>query len=338
MYNLLYSGFPRQISVPWRINVKNMTEFKNEVNKYNGRKRVFASVYNYHTLNGVGNYENVILDKVFFDFDGPSAYESIRTATTYLLGCGNRFTIFFSGGGFHLYIFVAFGSHIVDKKSCLTNMQMYFKDMLNLDLDRAVVGDLARVATIPNTYNIKRKKYCIPITTEDLDKGLDHIMTLADHQCNKLIVYGKEPLNAMEFDRPSNFESMMHTAYSNVHIDKELDIEGMPRCISVLLKRGYTVNVGWRGRFLIIMYLKSIGYMPSQIEEMLLLYLTNPYNGMTEAEHCINTKNQVNDIFKSNRYIFPKCDTIKQDGYCPANGYCDMTSKWGDEQRVVLYK
>lgn len=340
MYKLLYNTFPRQIAIPYRINCRNELEFRNIVARYNGRKRVYSSIYNYNTLKGPMEPYNIVLDKIFFDFDGENAYDSICAAVKYLLRCGTRFVFFFSGGGFHLYIICTNGRLVEgDKKACLINAQMHYQKLLNLDIDRAVIGDLARVATVPNTFNTKRNRYCIPLTVEDLNKGMEYIKELSRHQVFKLKVYGNEPLDISQFDRECKYEINIQHAYEGAVYDGICSIEGAPDCVSLLLNKGDEINVGWRGRFLIIIYYKARGFIPKQVEELLYTFLTNPYNGLTEGEHCVKIKHQVNDIFEDDRYVFPKCETIKQDGYCPHKGYCPMAGEWGRDHKVKgLYK
>ena len=38
------------------------------------------------------------------------------------------------------------------------------------------MGDVARVATIPGTFNNRRKEYCIPLTTDDLERAIEDVI------------------------------------------------------------------------------------------------------------------------------------------------------------------
>ena len=135
---MLYDQFPRQVAIPYRINCNNESEFIEEINKYNGHKRVFTSVYNFNTTE---EDTEIILDKVFFDFDGENAYNSIVSAYEYLKEHNLKFTMFFSGGGFHLYIFLKNYEHLNNKKATLINIQYHFKNIITYQVDNDTITE-----------------------------------------------------------------------------------------------------------------------------------------------------------------------------------------------------
>lgn len=339
MFKLLYNNYPRQVGFPFRVNCRNELEFKRYIKQANGSKRIFASVYNYHTL-GDKPYENINLSRVFFDFDNETAYTSVIRCVRYLLDNDLRFIVCFSGAGYHVYLFTTNYSHLKDIKQTLTNIHNHFSNMLDLDLDEAVVGDICRLAGIPNTFNTKRGKFVIPLTIEDLERGEEYIKELANHQVFKLKVYGTKLLDASTFDRPSTSNTIKDSVYEDVALDDIICIDGAPPCISMMLTNGDKIEVGWKNRFLIIVYYKDRGYAKNQVEELLIKYLTNPYNGTTEGLHCIKNKHQVEELFKQSKYVFPSCESIKKNnGCCKYKGFCNQTKQWGNEHKVRgLYK
>ena len=159
MYNLLYNYFPRQISLPYRKNV-DREEFFSLINRLNGKSRIFASVYNY-----TGNFEVdrsfLNLDKIFFDFDGEDAYKNFVYLVTMLLDEDLKFICTFSGAGFHVYLFTTGYMGLKNNKGCLYNAHKHFIKK-GIEIDEKIVGDVARVATVPNTYNTRRRRFCIP--------------------------------------------------------------------------------------------------------------------------------------------------------------------------------
>lgn len=317
MTKLLYNIFPRQIALPYRITV-DREKFYKMINLINGKKRIFSSIYNY---TGNFEYDRIALkvDKVFFDFDGP---ESLPYALTLIEECiskGYQFIPFFSGAGFHVYVFTN-SDKLINPKVALTKFQNQFKGM-----DRSSIGDVARVATIPNTYNVKRGKFCIPLTIEDMKAGYDHMKDLAECQRFDARVYGDTPVNLTSYDGEYEEEP---TIFDEPRIDTR-KITELPPCINDILS--YTKK-GFRGRYLLIVYLKDAGYTKTQIEDVIKEFCTDK-----EAKHCIDEEKQVNYLYWKN-IMFPSCEQIKSEGRCPEKAFCNFTRMYDRTHIVKIYK
>jgi len=106
--------------------------------------------------------------------------------------------IWYSGGGFHVWVGLdksyipGSGAHLSSIKEA--GMQLVNDWIHKLDLfcsDPAVPFDTSGMIRIPNSYNAKRGFWSIPLTTNDLERGIDYIMAKAEISRNGVISYGK---------------------------------------------------------------------------------------------------------------------------------------------------
>lgn len=338
LYNLLYKSFPRQIAIPWRKNV-DKDEFYKCINKYNGIKRLFSSVYNFTTDE---ERNNILIDKIFFDFDGNTALDEVSKLVAYLRRENYKYLLLFSGGGFHVYVFTSNYEHLNNVKYTLLNIHNYIQKEANIVFDRAIAGDIARVATIPNTWNTKRRRFCIPLTNEDLTLSYNEIREKAKKQQYNFTIYGDNYFDVKKFDT----DTVDNISTTNVCIDNNISfklqndhlLKRLPPCVAKMLYEGKEKRIGWRGRYLLIIYLRDFGMYPPIISKILKKYLISIKRGQTEAEHCIRDENQVNYLFNQFNCTFPKCEQMKNEGYCPIEGYCQYTREFGNKHLVKIYK
>jgi hypothetical protein len=328
MYDMLYPTFPRQIAYPHRKTVDE-DDFFRTINRLNGKVRVFSSVYNF-TANPAFDKINLDLDKVFFDFDGDDALENAKFLAFHLQKMDLKHLIFFSGGGFHIYLFTTGYDRLKNKKACLTNVHKYFIAEYNIDVDKAVVGDIARVATIPNTWNTKRQRYCIPITMNDLFKGYEHISEMAKQQR-----FDFEPCGSKLFD-VSTFDGTEDYGYAEVTVSEEIKeqidadeiLSKLPPCLATMLANASSGSrVGWRGRFLILVYLRDRGTLYGNACDLITQYLKHSKSGVAESHHCIREEQQARRIYERDESMFPSCEQLKREGVCAASGFCSFCKR-----------
>jgi len=316
MTKLLYNRFPRQIAMPFRITV-DKEKFYHTINATNGKKRLFSSIYNF-----TGNYEYdriaLKVDKVFFDFDGS---DSLKHALEFAKECLNKeykFIPFFSGGGFHIYVFT--NEHwLQNAKVALSRFQTQFNGM-----DRTSVGDIARVATIPNTYNTRRGKFCIPISLDHMIQGYEYVANMATNQIFTPYIYGNSLVDLTGYDCPA--EDVI-IKFDEPKIDVR-NVDSLPPCINDILSNA---KKGFRGRFLIITYLKDMGYVRSQIEDLLREFCTGK-----EADHCIIKERQLDYLYWKD-IMFPTCEQLKYEGRCQCD-WCDFTREYSSKHLVKIYR
>lgn len=338
MFSWLYNSFPRQIGFPSRVTVRSRDEMEKYINKYNGKARIYGSVYNY-----VSNEEHRIkLDKVFFDFDGGNAFTDVSSVVSYLRDHDYMFTYLFSGGGYHLYLFLDTDYHVINKKDCLTNIHHFFEKECNVTIDPAVIGDLARIATVPNTYNLKRNRYCIPLMIDDIGESHALISEVAKKQCMAGVVYGSKKFDPEPFDRPSE-RTAYHTdevyalTSDDIHIEDDIFALDLHPCVFNMLAHGHSNHMGWRGRYHIITYLRDIGVPYGDCRRIIQQHLTNIHDGKPEWQHCYN-KQQIEKIYRNLQYGFVKCEVMKDEGYCPECNFCDRVVNMGFDHKVDIYK
>jgi len=313
---LLYPNFPRQISMPYRKTV-DKDQFYSMINLYNGKKRIFSSIYNY-----TGNYEYdriaLQVDKIFFDFDGDEAQKNTILFVEKILEKNYKFSVFFSGGGFHVYVFTDC-KKLYNPKYAIAKFQMQYKG-----IDKTIVGDVARVATIPNTYNTKRKRFCIPITIEELYGNIDHIHIKARQQRFYASLYGSMNVSLVGYDTTEVVDDRPFEEPVIVE-----NIKDLPPCLNHILS---LQKKGFRNRYILINYLKDYGYLESQIKGIIKEFFTDE-----EYTHCIKEEKQLHYLYWKNT-MFPKCEGLKSEGICLTRDYCEFTREYDGKHLVKIYR
>lgn len=199
--DILFNEFPREFGKR-RTLVKNKDELYHMIRRYNGMIDCYTGVYS--------RRENPTIDKLFFDFDSEDCLVKVKKFHNFLVENSYKHCMFFSGGGFHVYVFVNKDSNLKFPKNAIRNAQLDLIKRSGLevgkDVDSHVIGDVRRITRIPNTFNIKpnRKRFCIPVSEETLEIGMNKIRKLARVQmqfvgdikgkvCIELSKYDTEP-------------------------------------------------------------------------------------------------------------------------------------------------
>lgn len=170
--------------------VKTKSEYVEFIKTQNNRTNVYTTVYDFTLFAETAKVESsVVLDRIFFDFDAHD--HNINTALVDLkivLAYVSKYqhTIFFSGRGFHLFVYGENGETI-------RGIQAFFREV-KAHLDSKVgeknslderVGQTTRLRRVPNTVNMSSDNgngtpyYCIPIFEEDIQMGIEHILQTA---------------------------------------------------------------------------------------------------------------------------------------------------------------
>ena len=133
------------------------------------------------------------------DIEAP--LEQTKRLHYHLLESDISHCIWYSGGGFHVWIGLdkayipSSGDNLSDIKEA--GMKQVSDWIHQLDLycsDPAVPFDTSGMIRIPNSYNSKRGLWSVPLTTNDLERGLEHIMLKALEPGKGMIPYGSEGL------------------------------------------------------------------------------------------------------------------------------------------------
>ena len=317
--------------------VYNQQQFISEVNKLNGNSNVYTTVYAFEKLkeNEYGNiipdFQTAIIDKVFFDFDGFTSFENVNKLHKYLVEKNIRHTMFFTGNGFHLYVFTNSQQPKFKKDSMLnychsiaSELKMTIGPNTDMDIDSHPAGDVSRITRVPYTKNVKKHtmRWCIPISHTDLRTSFDAIANLAaQDNCVRLKcrprMYGKELLDLSEFD----YERDNGNSVEDIEIP-ESDVglecfgeEHLWPCVSNML----TKRSGNKAWFWAIIWLKHWGYSKNDVQGILKKYLSKwkrTDGTHNDFFHAVNSDKLLDCVFNGDKHWFPRCETIFRAGYC----------------------
>ena len=340
--NEMYGIFPRQIGTPRRYPINAMNEFITFVDKWAGKVRLFPTVYNYTANEDVDN-KNLKVDKIFFDFDSKKCFDNIKAFHNWLMVKDLKHVVLFSGAGFHVYVFTKNYKNLKNKKDALYNAQHYFAkelgfsvgDSKEADIDEHIVGDVARIATLLGTWNVKRKRFCVCVTDTVINNlSYDDIRESAKKQFLNYKIYGDELFDISKFDtdRPYHIEQFISNPKIKLQIDNDKFLASLPPCVANMLMMKH---LGYKRRGYVIMYLRDSGYYLNETIQILQKYLQP-----AEFIHCatrrmapghkVTGEEQPQYFYKpyvKGKHNFPNCDKLKKWGECPIDGRCDKADK-----------
>jgi hypothetical protein len=315
-----FSEFPRELAYPARAGiVYSIKEFLEKINIHNRRTTCFTSLYAFDKINfdGKPDYDSARITHIFIDLDNGQSRENIVKLHDYLMKNDLLHTMFFSGGGYHCYVATKYPNFLKNKKSAIFNAVTDVSDKVGLkiginehsDIDAHTVGNIAQLVRVPNTWNFKRKKYCIPINETHL-QSLQELEYSYDHQNNWVTNYGHEYLDLESYDREPDVKYRMpEVDYGDSIGIENININSFLPCIKRLLTEKF--NKGHRHRFYIITYCKELG-LPLKDTIMLLKKYLEP----RVYHHCCTEERQPIFIYRRGDLCFPSCQKLKQEGLC----------------------
>ena len=214
----MFSTFPREIAYPKsRKTIYRIRKLIEKINLYNGRRNLYTSVYSFSHIkeNMRPDYSSAIIDKMYFDLDGYDSHSQIKIFHEYLKEKNIRHYMQFSGRGFNMFVFTE-KEDLENKRIALRSCQKEILKEIGIPIvrvtkenrdsesgcDKQILGDLARVCRLPCTFNLRGKRFCIPLSEKTLYLNLDEIHKIAKKQpCGKLSIYGKNKLSLKEYDK-----------------------------------------------------------------------------------------------------------------------------------------
>lgn len=304
--DLLYNEYPREILLlpgikPKREIINDKESLIRIMTSYNGLKRVFVSVYN-KPVNG----ENININKLPFDFDSEESLEEVIKMHNYLKTENYKHAMFFSGNGFHIYVFTEGFNNGSDPKQALLGGQNYIVSHSGLSwgkiLDRSIRGDIKRVLTAPGTYNLKRGYYCIGVDEEDLNNGFESIREKAKMFSDSVFVYGNKnfSLKSYNFKKPPE-EDIEDIVFIWQDISNEEILERLPPCIGEDLQN--KSHLGNRQRFKLLTFCREMLLPMKQA-----LGFCKEHLSEGEYKHMVMHERQHKGVYSSDT-IFPVCKT-----------------------------
>jgi hypothetical protein len=296
-----------------------MSEAVELVNRLNGVKDIYRSVYNYD--NEIAP-ENTMIDKVFLDFDPEDddrdIIKDIRKVQLELDKRDLVYSIFFSGRGYHIYVYTEpiIAEELNSPADAIRN---FVYDLIQsaegsggpIKYDTKVVGDLMRVSRLPGTLNIKTNRYCIPLTESEVRaKSTVDISQIAQKQRKKITKNGTKLLDLSKYDSTVKKHNLrgVNFGFDDDDIEFDVNVERLPLCVQELLKCG---DPGYNERYLIIVAMRDLAYPLGSTMATLEKYLSRE-----KFNHCVYEEQQPQYLYSRPDLIFPTCHTIKQRGSC----------------------
>lgn len=209
--------------------VKNKDQLQKYVRATNGKDNITTTVYGFRDLKPKGNrceYNTAIIPHFVVDLDkdrlvsegmddseaGQQCAEEAWRLSAHLLENQWRHAIWFTGGGFHIWVNLdqeyvlgpkELNDLLVSGRSLISK---WVKDMDLKTLDPVVSFRPDRHIRIPNSFNFKRNLWSIPLSMGTLSMGWDTVIQLAQEPARfSIFVMGKVgmPIEIIERD-PNN--------------------------------------------------------------------------------------------------------------------------------------
>ena len=196
--------------------VRDTAEFERYWAGKNGVSNAYMTVYGYRATEAPNhrrvNLQTPIIRHFVLDFDPkdfknpkrPDVPLEVPLGQTLrlhkeLLANDIEHGVWFSGGGFHIWIALsqiyspASGSHLsAIREAGMRRVNDWIKDLKLFCSDPAVPFDTSGLIRIPNSYNAKRGYWSVPLDTNDLENGIDHILEKALDPSSGVITYGSK--------------------------------------------------------------------------------------------------------------------------------------------------
>jgi hypothetical protein len=227
-------NFPRDFGIPERFIINNKDEYLDIIQEYNGRRNCYVSVYRYRDIK---DYNSAIIDTVYIDMDDentPPSIWNVYRETKRLVLCLMESNIipriYFSGNkGFAVYIDFPVVSLNYPKKTIRKFVNKIEEELKLTMIDKAPLGDLARISRIPNTQHMKSGLFCVPLEINEFLSFLNEkgIREIAKQPRNNYVLL-KQPSKVVNYTLKK----------IDKEIDKEIEEEELLSFHSFLANRG----------------------------------------------------------------------------------------------------
>ena len=240
----------------------------------------------------------------------------------------------FSGRKFHLYIGLKNHEQCQHVKDALYNMQVEFcnqvgftfgkedhSSKINPDIDSKLMGNLAGLTRIDNTFNPSGQRFCISLNSEMLYSGFENIVELAKHQhFLKDVWFGQELIDLTQFDKErfSKFSQIESINIPMIDVDEDFGEEKLYPCVKKMLVE----RSGYNGWFQSALWLREKGFTYQEADAIFKKYLSKykRTDGWgNDYLHAIHSDKTLETVYKdtNQKYLFPNCFTIFKEGNCP---------------------
>jgi hypothetical protein len=292
-------------------------DYANFINAQNNRTNVYTTVYDFEHFSEKAKVESsVIIDRVFLDFDAHEdelelAWRDVKKVMELVITNDYQHTLFFSGRGFHLFLFGQRTNNMRNVQTFFREIKEYLKAKVGskntLD-DR--VGQTTRLRRVPNTVNMSSADengnpyYCVPLTVDDLSLSLEEILSIA-----------KKPRH-IPFKKGGNFEVVFPDAPPIEAIGGEISVPDTVTENPSHMSRAYLVS--WYRDLLSGYRDLSSGQEKLKVLELVVEELERVF-AESDSVWLDWDKNETRKHARFtvfNNYNTPHCDKLISDGYC----------------------
>ena len=318
---------------PFRVLFPNKRDALADINKYKHFSNVYHSIYGYRETEKLfdreaPNYETAHINRVVLDLDSyikhngvqyytENGIDSVRKVEEWASKLNLLRQYRFSGGGFYA-IFSAKGHPLK-----LRDFEIDLGNKLDIHIDEATIGDVARMMRVTNSFNFKkhRRCYCIPLKADELSLSYEKIKKLAEtSRMGERYVYGEETYDfsyAKVDQSKIRLKKIKIDLKENVQADDILSEYGWEQndfcdAIKRLLNKGHAGN---NGRYELIKYFKTVIRVSLEDAMRLIVSLLGK-----EGIHSLH-ENQAWHIYRGNYVFNPQ--KLHDLGFCSPD--CDKS-------------
>jgi|SRR3990167_1247133 len=341
--------FPRELAMPGRRLVDEQQFFR-LINKYNGVKELWASLYQPEAYDGgrccVQNSRSGLhycaakIRLVWLDSDNGKSFEAIKALCRWADLHNIMHMPVFSGIHYQFYVFTK-GYEVlpideIGKRQTLAAAQHYLAQQAGLsvgephsaDIDRSIIGNIKQTVRVLNTLNVDGGLYCIPLTHEDIEAGEAHIRQKAHQQQFEFVLYGREFLDISRFAESKNpisirpYSDALRIARLNpearaaIDADKVLsELALLCESLPNLLLSNY---VDHHMRYHPIIALKELGFSVDEANSFLVKYLQgkkHPSKGKDNYYSCVHEEKQLQRLYGREDLFFSHRKMVEE-GFC----------------------
>jgi len=316
-------GKCKDIAFPERYLCKSEKEFYNNLNKNNGIKnRVYFSLYD---CDSSRNFEGAEIHLIGLDLDSKDCLNNLVKLWKYCKEKNYCSFYSFSTKGFWCYIFTKNYLGLKNKSAALRYASEHIAQEVGLsiapgekgDLDSQVLGDIARISRLPNGYDVGRRRYCIPVTIEDMQKGYKFIQDKSTEQCFDFVYYNDGFFDISEFDRPMENGIDIGELENDIQVDNEVINDFFPcvkNCIVNTPLKSHNQYWVWT-----VIYLKELGVPVKAVEKLIRPYLEKCKRedgyGANDWIH-FRVHDELPESIYRTEYTMPCCNKLIRAGYC----------------------
>ena len=353
--------FPREVldlsgmdgSSGYRRIVRNQEELESYWRGKNGSGDVYFTAYGYRGTQAPKHhrvdYVTPIIHHFVMDFDCKDfrkkgidvpfhvPHEQVKKLHRYLLKEGIKHHVWFTGGGFHVWIPLkksltpSTGSMVSRIKHAGRKLLNKWDSMFSLSCnDPTVAFDMAGMIRIPNSYNSKRSTWTIPLNSNEL-LSLDYngLMELGQTQRSGYVTLGETPIELAVSTEPMAPIQIKSVDVPTVSLK---DIHVLPCLAQAAMGEGnpphrarvhFASYLADRLRFFFPHYTISDSEKQSHIEKISGICAAQGWVDYNEEK----TKEQVASIVTKG-YNHASCATLYAEGYCL--GKCKYYDGSGD--------